>query len=131
MSYRVKEIFYTLQGEGAHAGRPAVLCRFIGCNLWSGHEQDRANAICCFCDTDFRAHAGDESRRFADPAELTRAIELAWPADRAERYVVLTGGSPPCSSTPRCSTRSTRVISRSRSRPTARSRSRTALTGSV
>lgn len=95
MSYAVKEIFYTLQGEGARAGRPAVFCRFSGCNLWSGREEDRADARCTFCDTDFVGTDGNGGGRFADAGALADAIEALWPHGAArERYVVLTGGEP-------------------------------------
>ena len=94
MSFAVKEIFKTLQGEGAQMGRAAVFCRFAGCNLWSGREQDRATSICTFCDTDFVGIDGTGGGRFADADTLADAIEAEWagPADR--RYVVLTGGEP-------------------------------------
>ena len=95
MSYQVKEIFYTLQGEGAHAGRPAVFCRFAGCNLWSGREQDRASAICRFCDTDFVGTDGTLGGRFDSAALLVAKIAALWPVDFAtQRFVVLTGGEP-------------------------------------
>ncbi len=95
MSYQVKEIFYTLQGEGANAGRPAVFCRFAGCNLWSGREADRANAICRFCDTDFVGTDGTLGGKFRDADVLARQIEAQWPAsDSAHRFVVMTGGEP-------------------------------------
>ena len=96
MSYAVKEIFLTLQGEGMRSGRRAVFCRFAGCNLWSGRAQDRATAVCQFCDTDFVGTDGVGGGRFADAAALTRAIVDAWADDRsaAARYVVLTGGEP-------------------------------------
>ena len=81
MPYAVKEIFYTLQGEGAHAGRPAVFCRFAGCNLWTGREADRAEAICDFCDTDFVGTDGPGGGKFATAAELARAVDAAWPAE--------------------------------------------------
>ncbi len=94
MSYQVKEIFYTLQGEGANAGRPAVFCRFAGCNLWSGREQDRASAICKFCDTDFVGTDGTLGGKFADADELARQIEAQWPEGAGHRFVVMTGGEP-------------------------------------
>ena len=95
MSYQVKEIFYTLQGEGANAGRPAVFCRFAGCNLWSGREQDRATAVCQFCDTDFVGTNGTLGGKFADADALANRIEAQWPAgDSAHRFVVMTGGEP-------------------------------------
>jgi 7-carboxy-7-deazaguanine synthase len=97
MTYAVKEIFYTLQGEGAHAGRPAVFCRFAGCNLWTGREADRASAVCDFCDTDFVGTDGPGGGKFATALELARAVDAAWPAaleamDR--KFVVCTGGEP-------------------------------------
>jgi 7-carboxy-7-deazaguanine synthase len=97
MSYRVKEIFYTLQGEGTHAGRPAVFCRFSGCNLWSGRERQRATAVCQFCDTDFVGTDGDGGGKFSSPAELAAAIAAAWagaPGPGARPFVVCTGGEP-------------------------------------
>lgn len=95
MTYSVKEIFYTLQGEGGQAGSPAVFCRFAGCNLWSGREQDRANAICRFCDTDFVGTDGTLGGKFADAPTLARQIAALWPAgDAHHRLVVLTGGEP-------------------------------------
>ena len=93
--YSVKEIFYTLQGEGANAGTPAVFCRFAGCNLWSGHEADRAGAVCNFCDTEFVGTEGPGGGKFADAQALARAVESAWPAGVAShRFVVCTGGEP-------------------------------------
>ena len=92
--YAVKEIFLTLQGEGCNAGRPAVFCRFAGCNLWSGRERDRARAVCGFCDTDFRGIDGAGGGRFAGPAPLVAAIAARWPAGAGGRFVVLTGGEP-------------------------------------
>src|SRR5213595_430476 len=80
MSFAVKEIFYTLQGEGANAGRAAVFCRFAGCNLWSGLEKDRAEAICDFCDTDFVGTDGEGGGRFATAQALVNAIDACWPA---------------------------------------------------
>ncbi|HEY4375456.1 MAG TPA: 7-carboxy-7-deazaguanine synthase [Burkholderiales bacterium] len=95
MAYQVKEIFYTLQGEGANAGRPAVFCRFAGCNLWSGREADRAGAICRFCDTDFVGTDGTFGGRYAAAGELGARIESFWPAGEADhRFVVFTGGEP-------------------------------------
>ena len=94
MSYAVKEIFATLQGEGAQAGRPSVFCRFAGCNLWSGREEDRAGAVCQFCDTDFVGMDGEGGGRFADAEALAAAIEAAWPGGPSHRYVVFTGGEP-------------------------------------
>ena len=104
MSYAVKEIFLTLQGEGAHAGRAAVFCRFAGCNLWNGREQDRADAICQFCDTDFVGTDGTLGGRYASAEELADTIAAQWTGKSgtgkagtgkdANRYVVLTGGEP-------------------------------------
>ncbi len=95
MSYSVKEIFYTLQGEGARTGRAAVFCRFTGCNLWTGREEDRARAICRFCDTDFVGMDGVGGGRFGSPTELASAIASRWPRDvSGARYVVFTGGEP-------------------------------------
>src|SRR5271166_6586250 len=95
MTYAIKEIFYTLQGEGAQSGRPAVFCRFAGCNLWSGREADRAAAQCRFCDTDFVGIDGDGGGKFSMAGELTAAIASRWPAEISEhRFVVLTGGEP-------------------------------------
>ena len=94
MSYAVKEIFLTLQGEGGQAGRPAVFCRFAGCNLWSGREADRAEAVCTFCDTDFVGMDGPGGGRFATPGELAAAIEAAWRGGADDRLAVLTGGEP-------------------------------------
>lgn len=94
MSYAVKEIFKTLQGEGAQMGRAAVFCRFAGCNLWSGREADRATSICSFCDTDFVGVDGTGGGRFADADTLANAIAAEWRGSSAHRYVVLTGGEP-------------------------------------
>ncbi|MDE2402097.1 MAG: 7-carboxy-7-deazaguanine synthase [Burkholderiales bacterium] len=98
MSYSVKEMFYTLQGEGTHAGRPAVFCRFAGCNLWSGREADRAQAVCQFCDTEFVGTDGLGGGKFSTAADLAARIAAFWPtgADSAQerRFVVLTGGEP-------------------------------------
>jgi 7-carboxy-7-deazaguanine synthase (Cx14CxxC type) len=94
MIYAVKEIFYTLQGEGAQVGRPAVFCRFSGCNLWSGKEQDRETAICQFCDTDFVGTDGEGGGRFNSAEELAAAIEAQWPQNSKNRFVVCTGGEP-------------------------------------
>ena len=99
MTYAVKEIFYTLQGEGFHAGRAAVFCRFAGCNLWTGREADRASAICQFCDTDF-VGIGPDGGRFTTPDELADRIASLWPIgpdaprDRGKPFVVCTGGEP-------------------------------------
>ncbi|WP_374447716.1 7-carboxy-7-deazaguanine synthase, partial [Stella sp.] len=95
MAYAVKEIFYTLQGEGRNAGRAAVFCRFAGCNLWSGREGDRAAAACRFCDTDFVGTDGPGGGRFADADELAAAVRRCWPHSGPDRrMVVLTGGEP-------------------------------------
>jgi 7-carboxy-7-deazaguanine synthase len=96
MTYAVKEIFYTLQGEGANVGRPAVFCRFAGCNLWTGREEDRAEAVCRFCDTDFVGTDGPGGGKFSSPDAVAAAVAAAWPAgDRAARpLVVCTGGEP-------------------------------------
>jgi 7-carboxy-7-deazaguanine synthase (Cx14CxxC type) len=95
MSYSVKEIYYTLQGEGARTGRAAVFLRFTGCNLWTGLERDRAKAVCKFCDTDFVGMDGPGGGRFADAAALAKAVAAQWPKDlRAQPYVVCTGGEP-------------------------------------
>ena len=95
--YRVKEIFYTLQGEGSHAGRPAVFCRFTSCNLWTGRERDRHRAICQFCDTDFIGTDGPGGGRFRTAADLAAAVARAWPGSphpRSRPFVVCTGGEP-------------------------------------
>ena len=95
--YTVKELFPTLQGEGTHAGRAAVFCRFAGCNLWSGREEDRATAVCKFCDTDFVGSDGDGGGKFETAQDLADAIESSWKSTSAgpqQRYVVFTGGEP-------------------------------------
>jgi 7-carboxy-7-deazaguanine synthase len=108
MAYAVKEIFYTLQGEGAHAGRAAVFCRFAGCNLWSGREEDRAHAICRFCDTDFVGTNGLGGGKFASARDLAAAVDSAWEGsfgpgqkpgrgpgqESGRKFVVCTGGEP-------------------------------------
>lgn len=95
MTYSVKEVFYTLQGEGAQAGRPAVFCRFAGCNLWTGREEDRSKAICKFCDTDFVGTDGDGGGKFASGEDLAKHIDAMWPSSyTASKYVVFTGGEP-------------------------------------
>ncbi|MBO0752382.1 MAG: 7-carboxy-7-deazaguanine synthase [Bradyrhizobiaceae bacterium] len=94
MAYAVKEIFKTLQGEGAQAGRTAVFCRFAGCNLWSGREEDRAGAVCRFCDTDFVGTDGPGGGRFTDAEALAAAIEATWAGGATRRFVVFTGGEP-------------------------------------
>jgi 7-carboxy-7-deazaguanine synthase (Cx14CxxC type) len=93
MTYSVKEIYYTLQGEGVHTGRPAVFLRFAGCNLWSGREQDRASAVCRFCDTDFIGVDGPGGGKFATAEALAKAVSAAWPGG-GRPYVVCTGGEP-------------------------------------
>lgn len=97
MTYAVKEIFFTLQGEGANTGRPAVFCRFAGCNLWTGRENDRADATCQFCDTDFVGVDGPGGGKFDTADALARAVAEKWPANvspRARKFVVCTGGEP-------------------------------------
>lgn len=97
MTYSVKEIFYTLQGEGAQTGRAAVFCRFSGCNLWTGREEDRAHAICQFCDTDFIGTDGQGGGKFKTAKALAQAVADAWPHDKmlnAKPLVVCTGGEP-------------------------------------
>lgn len=94
MAYSVKEIFYTLQGEGRRAGRPAVFCRFAGCNLWSGREEDRAKSVCRFCDTEFVGIDGSLGGKFETAVDLAKTIDSLWPCDQGRRYVVLTGGEP-------------------------------------
>src|SRR3954465_7101851 len=95
MTYSVKEIFYTLQGEGSHTGRPAVFCRFAGCNLWTGRERDRATAICTFCDTDF-VGVGPDGGKFRSADELADAVARQWPSlnGHGKRFAVSTGGAP-------------------------------------
>ena len=97
MTYSIKEIFYTLQGEGAQSGRPAVFCRFTGCNLWSGREEDRSRAICQFCDTEFVGTDGVNGGKFKDAKSLAQAVTAQWPKNtdtKARPYVVCTGGEP-------------------------------------
>ena len=97
MAYAVKEIFYSLQGEGAHAGRPAIFCRFTGCNLWSGQEKHRADAVCQFCDTDFVGTDGDGGGSFKNAVALAKAVVSYWPesiTDIIHPYVICTGGEP-------------------------------------
>jgi 7-carboxy-7-deazaguanine synthase (Cx14CxxC type) len=97
MAYAVKEIFYSLQGEGAHAGRPAIFCRFTGCNLWSGQEKHRADAVCQFCDTDFVGTDGDGGGSFKSAVTLAQAVVSYWPesiTDIIRPYVICTGGEP-------------------------------------
>jgi len=92
--YRVKEIFYSIQGEGFHSGRPAVFCRFSGCNLWSGREEDRSGARCRFCDTDFTGTDGTAGGTYETAADLADRISGFWPDGRKHLFVVLTGGEP-------------------------------------
>ncbi|MEN8218117.1 MAG: 7-carboxy-7-deazaguanine synthase [Pseudomonadota bacterium] len=95
MSYTIKEIFYTLQGEGLHTGRAAVFCRFTGCNLWSGREDDRAKAVCQFCDTDFIGTDGQGGGKFAEAQALVDKVAATWPSTQSGRpFVVCTGGEP-------------------------------------
>ena len=94
MTYAIKEIFLTLQGEGGQAGRPAVFCRFAGCNLWSGRESDRAQAVCDFCDTDFVGTDGEGGGKFDTAEALAAAVAAAWGPGQDGRMVVLTGGEP-------------------------------------
>lgn len=95
LTYSVKEIFYTLQGEGAHVGRPAVFCRFSGCNLWTGREGDRAAAVCQFCDTDFVGTDGERGGKYADSESLAQVIDSLWPSTyTGSKFVVFTGGEP-------------------------------------
>ncbi len=91
--YKIKEIYYTLQGEGAHTGRPAVFCRFTGCNLWSGREEDRHKAICQFCDTDFWGTDGENGGRYT-ATQLAELIDHLWVGDAKNKYIVCTGGEP-------------------------------------
>jgi 7-carboxy-7-deazaguanine synthase len=95
-AYTIKEIFYTLQGEGTHAGRPSVFCRFSGCNLWTGREQDRHKAVCQFCDTDFVGTDGENGGRYASAEEVADAIARLWPLNqmKSKPWVVCTGGEP-------------------------------------
>jgi 7-carboxy-7-deazaguanine synthase (Cx14CxxC type) len=94
MTYSVKEMFYTLQGEGAQAGRPAVFCRFAGCNLWSGREEDRAKAVCQFCDTAFVGTDGTDGGKYTSAEALADRVASLWPVPSGRRFVVLTGGEP-------------------------------------
>ncbi|ATQ44892.1 7-carboxy-7-deazaguanine synthase [Caulobacter mirabilis] len=94
MTYSVKEIFLTLQGEGGQAGKAAVFCRFAGCNLWTGREQDRAKAVCTFCDTDFVGVDGEGGGKFATPEALAAAVDAAWTGPQSDKLVVCTGGEP-------------------------------------
>ena len=132
MTYSVKEIFYTLQGEGVNAGRPAVFCRFSGCNLWSGHEADRSQATCPFCDTDFVGINGLNGGRFASAAELAKVIAEQWPRyTSSEPFVVCTGGEPLLQLDATLVRSFPSAASRLLSRPTEPAYPRTASTGSV
>jgi len=95
MSYQIKEVFYSLQGEGTHTGRPAIFCRFSNCNLWTGREKDRADAICSFCDTDFIGTDGQNGGRFSNADELVKHLLNFWPKNTQQPpFTVLTGGEP-------------------------------------
>tara|TARA_B100000427_G_scaffold106915_1_gene88665 strand:- start:172 stop:804 length:633 start_codon:yes stop_codon:yes gene_type:complete len=94
MSYTVKEIYFTIQGEGFHTGKDAVFCRFSGCNLWSGLEKDRSKAICNFCDTDFVGTDGENGGKYKSHTDLIKKIESCWPKNKKEKYIVFTGGEP-------------------------------------
>lgn len=94
LSYFIKEIFYSIQGEGFYSGRPAVFCRFAGCNLWSGKEEDREKAICRFCDTDFVGCDGEEGGEFSTAKQLVERIKKLWPQNTSRPFVVCTGGEP-------------------------------------
>ena len=98
VKYSIKEIYYTLQGEGTHSGKPAVFCRFTGCNLWNGREQDRANAVCQFCDTNFIGNDGEHGGIYDSPEALAKTIDECWPCTSensvAQKFVVCTGGEP-------------------------------------
>ena len=94
MSYTVKEIYFTIQGEGFHTGKDAVFCRFSGCNLWSGLEKDRSKAVCNFCDTDFVGIDGENGGKYKSHTDLIKKIESCWPKNKKEKYVVFTGGEP-------------------------------------
>ncbi|QKI88848.1 7-carboxy-7-deazaguanine synthase [Thiomicrorhabdus xiamenensis] len=94
MSYSIKEVFYSLQGEGFHSGRPAIFCRFSKCNLWTGREEDRADAVCQFCDTDFIGTDGQNGGKFADAEALAQHLLQFWPDKKITPFVVLTGGEP-------------------------------------
>jgi len=93
-TYSIKEIYYTLQGEGIQAGRPAIFCRFAGCNLWSGLEKDRSGAKCNFCDTDFLGTDGENGGKFATASKLARHANKFWPDETSKKFIVLTGGEP-------------------------------------
>ena len=129
--YAVKEIFYTLQGEGANAGTPAVFCRFAGCNLWSGREEDRAKAVCQFCDTDFVGTDGERGGRYATAVELADACRAACTAAEGPTLIVLTGGEPMLQvDQDLIDALHARAFS-SQSKPTARCRRSTRSTGSA
>lgn len=126
MGYAVKELFYTLQGEGSHSGRAAVFCRFAGCNLWTGRESDRARAECRFCDTDFIGVDGPGGGKFTSAEALADAILACWNhgamSHPERRFVVLTGGEPCSRSTPPCAAACTLAAFTLLSKPTAPSR---------
>ena len=94
MSYAIKEIYFTIQGEGFHTGKDAVFCRFSGCNLWSGLEKDRSKAVCNFCDTDFFGTDGENGGKYSSHHNLISQIEMCWPKKKKNKYVVFTGGEP-------------------------------------
>jgi len=94
MNYKIKEIYKSIQGEGFHTGRVAILCRFAGCNLWSGNEKNRLSANCNFCDTDFVGTNGINGGTYLDANMLSKKIECLWGADKSDRFVILTGGEP-------------------------------------
>ncbi len=94
MTYSVKEMFYSLQGEGFHTGRPAIFCRFSGCNLWNGKEEDRAHSICSFCDTDFIGTNGNNGGKFKTEEALASATEQLWPKNKGNKFIIFTGGEP-------------------------------------
>ena len=133
MTYAVKEIFYTLQGEGFHTGRPAVFMRFAGCNLWTGREEDRATAVCKFCDTDF-VGIGPDGGKFATANDLADAVAAKWPKEReggSRRFVVCTGGEPLLQLDTDAIDALHARASPLQSRPTARSTRRVDSTGSA
>ena len=94
MSYRIKEIYFTIQGEGVHTGKEAVFCRFSGCNLWTGREEDRHKATCTFCDTDFFGVDGENGGKYSSVYDLAKKIEECWPNNSEDKFIVFTGGEP-------------------------------------
>ena len=94
MSYRIKEIYFTIQGEGVHTGKEAVFCRFSGCNLWTGREEDRHKATCTFCDTDFFGVDGENGGKYSSVHDLAKKIEECWPNNSKDKFIVFTGGEP-------------------------------------